>query len=398
MTHLGPSLRRKRRAAPRWRRAALALLVSLALNALVLKQVHVDWTGIQMKPGEARPVVLAPLSASQWAANRGVPPPGAPMPILPPVVPAPPPEKAQAPGQVVDVAPAKDNRPPKDSRFVSDRDNTVEKETRSRDARAGYENTLARPTQNKVPPAPQPERRAAAAERGAEGAQAGEARRPGAPGRPGQRARAQASQERLALNVDPQGGQRPRQERRPKAGTDPLRPEGAEGGGGESGFRPPKAGPVLSPSAAFYDRLSGGPAPDHLEGVDVGEGTFLNTREWKYASYFNRIKQAVATAWDPNSVLRLRDPTGERFAYKDRTTILAVTLNDQGSLTDVRVQRTSGVDFLDHTALDAFQKAQPFVNPPRGLADSHGEIKFTFGFYLEVGSPGLRLFRGPALP
>jgi outer membrane biosynthesis protein TonB len=53
------------------------------------------------------------------------------------------------------------------------------------------------------------------------------------------------------------------------------------------------------------------------------------------------------------------------------------------------------VDFLDRAAIEAFQKAQPFVNPPRGLADGGGEIKFTFGFYLEVGSPGMRLFRGP---
>ena len=57
------------------------------------------------------------------------------------------------------------------------------------------------------------------------------------------------------------------------------------------------------------------------------------------------------------------------------------------------VHRSSGVDFLDATALDAFRKAQPFVNPPRGLANDHGEIAFVFGFYLEVGS-GLHIFRG----
>jgi TonB family protein len=130
--------------------------------------------------------------------------------------------------------------------------------------------------------------------------------------------------------------------------------------------------------------------------VEEGEGTYLNTREWKYASYFNRIKQQVATQWDPNGALRLRDPSGERFAYKDRVTIVAVRLDDAGTLKDVSVQKSSGVDFLDSVALDAFRKAQPFVNPPRGLAQN-GEIAFSFGFYLEVGS-GLHIFRGPALP
>ena len=43
-----------------------------------------------------------------------------------------------------------------------------------------------------------------------------------------------------------------------------------------------------------------GAAPnDHLRDVDQGEGTFLNTREWKYASYFNRIKQQVASSGGP---------------------------------------------------------------------------------------------------
>ncbi len=52
------------------------------------------------------------------------------------------------------------------------------------------------------------------------------------------------------------------------------------------------------------------------------------------------------------------------------------------------------MDFLDATALEAFRKAQPFVNPPRGLANDRGEIPFAFGFYLEVGSGALHLFRG----
>jgi TonB family protein len=59
------------------------------------------------------------------------------------------------------------------------------------------------------------------------------------------------------------------------------------------------------------------------------------------------------------------------------------------------VVKSSGVDFLDEIALDAFRKAQPFVNPPRGLADPRGEIDFTFGFYLETGG-GFRMYRAPA--
>lgn len=111
-----------------------------------------------------------------------------------------------------------------------------------------------------------------------------------------------------------------------------------------------------------------------------------------WVPYFDHIKQAVAAAWDPTSVLRARDPTGGRFAYKDRTTVVAVTLNDQGGLTEVHVTETSDVDFLDQIAVEAFRKAQPFGKPPPGVADAHGQIRFRFGFHLETA------FRRAPLP
>jgi outer membrane biosynthesis protein TonB len=59
------------------------------------------------------------------------------------------------------------------------------------------------------------------------------------------------------------------------------------------------------------------------------------------------------------------------------------------------IEQTSGADFLDRAAMTAFRSAQPFVNPPRGIVDENGEIKFSFGFFLEVGRPGMRVYRAP---
>lgn len=73
-----------------------------------------------------------------------------------------------------------------------------------------------------------------------------------------------------------------------------------------------------------------------------------------------------------------------------------MTLDDKGAVKDLLVSKSSNVDFLDVTAMEAFRRAQPFANPPSGLADAHGEIRFTFGFYLEVGRTGMRIYRGPA--
>jgi TonB family protein len=141
--------------------------------------------------------------------------------------------------------------------------------------------------------------------------------------------------------------------------------------------------------------MSGGPAPDRLEGIEEGEGTFLNTRSWKYATFFNRIKQQVAAAWDPLSPLQARDPDRSMFGNQDRFTLLGVTLDDTGHVKNLVVEQTSGAEFLDRAALSAFKSAQPFVNPPRGIVDANGEIKFSFGFFLEMGRPGMRVYRAP---
>lgn len=415
LSYLGPSLRRRRRRHRPGLRTATAIAVSLLLNAGALLLVRTTSVVVPVREGAgpARAVELAPLSSSQWEANRRASgssatrrTPGLALAPAPPPPPPPPPQKA--PGQVVDVAPSKDSTPPKDSRFVAEHNSTVEKETRSRHAAAGYKNTLPKPSQPN-PATPPPEaRQQAQAESGGGRAGGRAAASGGGKAGGGSSIPDQVGRERLALRLDRHGDLQlhdPRQSirggGRPPSISPPA-PGGASGGGeagaGQAGHGagPGKAGSLqLRPSASNYDQLAGGPAPDKLDGVEEGEGTYLNTREWKYASYFNRIKQAVAMQWRPTDSLRSRDPTGERFAYKDRVTVVAVTLDASGALKDVQVQRSSGVDFLDATALDAFRKAQPFVNPPRGLANDRGEIPFVFGFYLEVGS-GLHIFRGAA--
>jgi len=418
LTYLGPSLRRARRRSRPWIRFAGAVAVSLLANAALLRAIHVGGISGAVKGGPVqRPVALAPLSASQWEANRRAAPaqpspPAAQPSALAVVPPPPPPPPNRVKGQVVDVAPSKDPTPPKESRFLAEHDSTVQKETRSKHARGGYENTLATPTDPK-PSRPTPieerERGLAAGEGGREGVKAPGAQAPEpAPGPA--RLPDQPAHERLALAPDPSGDVRAhgeQQEVRGNAGAPslgdaqaaraPERPAGDEGRAGLPG----KAGPLsqlqLRPSASTYDRLAGGPAPDKLDAVEEGEGTFLNTKSWKYAGYINRIKQAVQPFWDPNKAWHARDPSGTRFTARDYSTLVVVKLDDHGSLKEAVVERSSGLDFLDSVAVQAFYRAQPFVNPPRGLADERGEIVFAFGFTFEASLGLDRIFRG-AIP
>ena len=50
--------------------------------------------------------------------------------------------------------------------------------------------------------------------------------------------------------------------------------------------------------------------------------------------------------------------------------MLSVTLDTEGRVRDLVVTRSSGLDFLDAEAMQAFEKAQPFSNPPRALAQN----------------------------
>ena len=81
---------------------------------------------------------------------------------------------------------------------------------------------------------------------------------------------------------------------------------------------------------------AGGGAPnDDLHGVDPGDGTYLNTREWKYASFFNRVKRAVAEEWHPDIVYLRHDPSGNVYGTRDRVTVLRIHLKPDGALSSV---------------------------------------------------------------
>src|SRR5512141_3051873 len=118
----GPAQPRVRaRERPRLR-ALAALVASTALNAVVLWWLAGAGTFTPPARTERTAVALAPLSSRTWSENRRVRAPR-------------PPPRPEA-GRVIEQAPGKppSERPPDDSRFLSDRNARVERETVSRDA------------------------------------------------------------------------------------------------------------------------------------------------------------------------------------------------------------------------------------------------------------------------
>jgi len=168
-------------------------------------------------------------------------------------------------------------------------------------------------------------------------------------------------------------------------------PQGDGGTGGEVGR--PKV-PDLRPSEEVLSRVVGGGSVDDVDDADDGETTALNSKRWKFATFFNRMKRQVAQNWHPDRVYLQRDPNGNVYGTRDRITVLRVTLKPDGSLAKTYVVQSCGVDFLDDEAVHAFQLAQPFPNPPSALVQGD-QITFSFGFHFQIGGPRerWRIFR-----
>ncbi|MBW2276558.1 MAG: TonB family protein, partial [Deltaproteobacteria bacterium] len=151
----------------------------------------------------------------------------------------------------------------------------------------------------------------------------------------------------------------------------------------------------LDPSMSAMTAALAGTGLDHFDGVVEGDHTAVNTAGWEHASFFNRIKREVEQYWQPGMEFRRRDPYGNIYGHKDRTTVLLVVLRSDGSLKKLYVMNPSGAPFLDDEAYEAVSQAAPFPNVPDGLKDTRdGLVKFTFHFIVEVGSsPVFRMRR-----
>ncbi len=310
-----------------------------------------------------------------------------------PVVKAPEPTQ-KLDGQVVDLPPSPDDRAPDHAKYLSEHNTRVEKETRSRYQSQHYKNAMNEPTttQRGNVQGPIPPQHAQALEVGPE--KAGKDKKAGQGAAAAFEVPSAQQRDKVALRLDPNGSpiaNHPASEK-VEGNSDRLKLSMAQPT--ETPSQPgaaPKQGPAaieLFPQLGVLAQISGAPANDHLEDVELGEGTFLNSREFKYASFFNRLKREVSETWRPMDEYRRRDPTRNIYGFRSRLTVLAVTLDAAGKLKDVQVSKSSGLDFLDQAAIAAFQQAQPFPNLPKGLLGPNGDVTFAFGFHIDFGGPG----------
>jgi TonB family protein len=113
-----------------------------------------------------------------------------------------------------------------------------------------------------------------------------------------------------------------------------------------------------------------GRSSDFVKDIPLGDFTKLNTQEYKFYGFYHRIRLKLEQFWGRNLQQQADHifKNGRSIASdKNHITSLVIDLNDKGEIVRVHIRSTSGVKELDDAAVDAFNQAGPFPNPPKKM-------------------------------
>lgn len=124
---------------------------------------------------------------------------------------------------------------------------------------------------------------------------------------------------------------------------------------------------------------------DHLLNIPPGDFTYLNTVEYKYYGFFHRIRQKLEQFWGRTiqEKAEFLMENGRSIASgEEHITALEITLSEAGEITEIVIKGTSGVKELDDAAIESFNEAGPFPNPPKDLIVG-GQVTIEWGFVVK---------------
>jgi protein TonB len=125
---------------------------------------------------------------------------------------------------------------------------------------------------------------------------------------------------------------------------------------------------------------------DYLEDMPLGDFTKLNTQEYEYYGFYHRVRQKLEQFWGANiqqQAERIFKQGRSLASESNLITGLTISLNSRGEIVDILVKSTSGVKELDEAAIESFNQAGPFPNPPKGMVKS-GLATIEWGFVVNT--------------
>jgi protein TonB len=106
---------------------------------------------------------------------------------------------------------------------------------------------------------------------------------------------------------------------------------------------------------------SGDSYPIFDEDVSEGDKTNLNTIEFKYASFYKRMRDQVGNTWTP-MVLNIGALAPGRYITR-----IILKINKDGEIIGMKLDAKSGNLVVDDVGYQTFSKIRVFPNPPAGL-------------------------------
>lgn len=132
---------------------------------------------------------------------------------------------------------------------------------------------------------------------------------------------------------------------------------------------------IESQESIFKPKISTKDSLKNEETVD------LNTKEFKYISYFIKIKRKIEMVWSYPRESYLKGHSGK--------VRVLMSLNKSGKLVDIRILNSSGYDLLDNEAKDSIIEAAPYPPFPNSWG-SLEKLNIRVAFSYTLGSWGFR--------
>ena len=116
--------------------------------------------------------------------------------------------------------------------------------------------------------------------------------------------------------------------------------------------------------------------------VKPGNQTALNTRAAPFAAYIARMHRSIHALWG-FGILEEWDEKSSSNPFNNRNllTTLEIRLNPDGTVDKVTLVKTSGYMPYDAAAIDVAFNAGPYPDPPREIRSKNGKIYLHWRFY-----------------
>ena len=128
--------------------------------------------------------------------------------------------------------------------------------------------------------------------------------------------------------------------------------------------------------------LQGGDQTILDKDLPQGSENILNTQESIYYSFYARLYEAVGPLWQS----RTRETLYRRQVLPgEYITVVDIILDQYGNLRGIRRLQSSGISEFDQDVDETWRKIDHFPNPPQGLLDGERQIHMAWKFTVEVG-------------